>query len=362
MLLIFRLVLARSTRPTEPTPQATPAPTNQSVASGDEELERHSDLPIPRLSMPIDQGDDEDNDDDSFHGPPPRFSVPLDDDIYPQASVEMPRRAVGELPYGRFSRGSFGSVGMSDRFVDMDELGLDAVSDAGTENVIPRPEFDAEYDISLENAEAHDPGYTGTIPGACSHERLTQCRGETQDLRRAILEDPARRESRLSDIRPRRMLEGEEDTTFAFQIPYVVPRESSSPEPGIDIHAGTAADQSKSAVSPFATMQDQRRKGSGSKSRSAKARKVSRHGIAYPSLPPSVVTKLASTFARTSGMNKAKISKEALEAISQASDWFFEQLGDDLGTYAKHAGRQTIDETDVIALMKRYATQLPRIH
>lgn len=160
MLLTLRLVLAVSTRPTEPTPQAAPAPTNQSMASEDDELERHSDLPIPRLSMPIDNGEEEeDNDDDSLHGPPPRFSVPLDDDTYAQTSVEMPRRAISEQPYGRFSRGSFGSVRMSDRFADINELGFDALSDAGTENVIPRPEFDAEYDVSLEDSEAHDPGY-----------------------------------------------------------------------------------------------------------------------------------------------------------------------------------------------------------
>ncbi|KAH8162061.1 hypothetical protein CIB48_g6165 [Xylaria polymorpha] len=37
----------------------------------------------------------------------------------------------------------------------------------------------------------------------------------------------------------------------------------------------------------------------------------------------------------------------------QATDWFFEQLGDDLSAYAKHAGRKTIDESDMITLMRR---------
>ncbi len=37
------------------------------------------------------------------------------------------------------------------------------------------------------------------------------------------------------------------------------------------------------------------------------------------------------------------VTKEVLEAIMQASDWFFEQLSGDLGTYAKHACRRTID-------------------
>lgn len=81
--------------------------------------------------------------------------------------------------------------------------------------------------------------------------------------------------------------------------------------------------------------------------------KVSKHGIAYPSLPAGVVKKLATTFARTSGNSKAKINKETLDAIMQASDWFFEQVSDDLGAYATHAGRKTIDESDIITLMAR---------
>jgi histone H3/H4 len=82
--------------------------------------------------------------------------------------------------------------------------------------------------------------------------------------------------------------------------------------------------------------------------------KVSKHGIQYPSLPAGVVKRLATTFARTAGNSKAKINKEALEAIMQASDWFFEQVSDDLGAYAKHAGRKTIDESDIVTLMARY--------
>jgi len=81
--------------------------------------------------------------------------------------------------------------------------------------------------------------------------------------------------------------------------------------------------------------------------------RVSKHGIQYPSLPAGVVKKIATRFARTSGNSKAKINKETLEAIMLASDWFFEQVSDDLGTYSRHAGRNTIDESDVVTLMAR---------
>ncbi len=85
--------------------------------------------------------------------------------------------------------------------------------------------------------------------------------------------------------------------------------------------------------------------------------KVSKHGHEYPSLPPAVVKRLAQNFAKASGA-KGKITPDALRAIMQATDWFFEQLGDDLQAYAHHAGRKTIDESDVLTLMKRYGTSM----
>lgn len=84
--------------------------------------------------------------------------------------------------------------------------------------------------------------------------------------------------------------------------------------------------------------------------------KISKHGIQYPSLPAGVVKKLATQFARTSG-SKTKISKDTLDSILQASDWFFEQVSDDLGAYSQHAGRKTIDDSDIVTLMKRYVLQ-----
>lgn len=79
-------------------------------------------------------------------------------------------------------------------------------------------------------------------------------------------------------------------------------------------------------------------------------KRISRHGIEYPSLPTSVVKRLAQKFA-----GKTKISADTLSTIMQASDWFFEQLGDDLRAYANHAkGRTTINESDMLTLMRRY--------
>jgi histone H3/H4 len=78
----------------------------------------------------------------------------------------------------------------------------------------------------------------------------------------------------------------------------------------------------------------------------------SKFGTEYPSLPPAVVKKLASTYSRACGGN-GRLNKETVLALSQASDWFFEQISDDLATYSTHARRKTIEEADVITLMKR---------
>lgn len=84
-----------------------------------------------------------------------------------------------------------------------------------------------------------------------------------------------------------------------------------------------------------------------------KEKKVSRHGIPVPNLPKGIVKKLATRFAGTKAGSKAKINKAALEAIEQASAWYFEQASQDLAAYSKHAGRKTIDESDVATLMRR---------
>lgn len=84
-----------------------------------------------------------------------------------------------------------------------------------------------------------------------------------------------------------------------------------------------------------------------------KQKKLSRHGIPVPNLPTGVVKKLATRFAPSRAGSKAKISKATLAAIEQASAWYFEQAGEDLAAYAKHAGRKTIDESDVTTLMRR---------
>ena len=81
--------------------------------------------------------------------------------------------------------------------------------------------------------------------------------------------------------------------------------------------------------------------------------KLSRVGLDYPSFPAAPVKKLALSFMKSQG-SKAQLNKDALAALVQTTDDFFEQIGIDLAAYAQHAGRKVIEESDVLALMRRY--------
>jgi histone H3/H4 len=88
--------------------------------------------------------------------------------------------------------------------------------------------------------------------------------------------------------------------------------------------------------------------------RKAKELRISQRGLEYPSFPIAPVKKLALGFMKSQG-SKAQLNKETLAALVKVTDDFFEQLGIDLAAYAQHGGRKMIEESDVIALMKRYA-------
>ncbi|KTW29110.1 uncharacterized protein T551_02384 [Pneumocystis jirovecii RU7] len=83
------------------------------------------------------------------------------------------------------------------------------------------------------------------------------------------------------------------------------------------------------------------------RSNKSKIQKLSRYGIPLPSLPSAFVKQLVANF------TTSKISKDALKEIILASDQFFEQVSEDLEAFAAHAGRKTIEDSDVIQLMRR---------
>ena len=85
-----------------------------------------------------------------------------------------------------------------------------------------------------------------------------------------------------------------------------------------------------------------------------KKHKLSKHGLKLPSLPSSLIKRLGMDALTSLGRRKSRIGRDSLKALEQATEWFFEQVGEDLEAYSEHAGRKRrVVETDVLALMKR---------
>lgn len=112
-------VLAPTSKPihtsssSSPDDKSTISPVQQEESNIYED-DDEDDLPIdrPRLSLPL---DDEDASSTSSDLRPPRLSQ-LEEDNFTMQSIEMPRRAISEQAASRLSRGSFGSMRMSDYF------------------------------------------------------------------------------------------------------------------------------------------------------------------------------------------------------------------------------------------------------
>lgn len=333
--------------PSSSSPDDTPkTESDTGILSGfvdDEDDDDGPPLHRPRLSLPIE--DDDDNDDDDIH---PHRSQVLDDENFTMQSIEMPRRAISE----QASRPSFPLGRMSDYYGNLED-----------EEPTYDPAFFPPMDAIDEDAAASAGGMDDWQRDEISYAQLNS------DERRAT-----GRESDFGIIIPQ-IPEGNEST---FMI-NVEAAESPSPEPnepfeepfepleeqshvhfedevmedgqgGYELESEPELDEGAGDMEiRAATVGDGGRVG---KKKKKPGIKVSRHGIEYKSLPSATVKRLAQTFAKTSGA-RGKISPDALTAIMQASEWFFEQLGDDLGAFAKHAGRRTIDESDMLQIMRR---------
>ena len=154
------------------------------------------------------------------------------------------------------------------------------------------------------------------------------------------------------------MFQPNDDSTFAFDIP--VEQDESTLRSDSRQNYVHSPDRPRLLDNPQTGENNISVRPDVMRARKTKAqKKTSRYGMSYPSLAPNIVKKLAVPIARSSGIGSAKVNKIVINSIIQASDWFFEQIGDDLSTYAKHAGRKTIDESDIMALMKRCASIFP---
>ncbi|KZF20506.1 hypothetical protein L228DRAFT_270573 [Xylona heveae TC161] len=325
-------LLARSTKPIEPSPKPPNLRTEEGLRLHiPEEFEKEADPPKPRVSLPLGEDDDDDDDDDDEPlPPPPQLSSEFDDDNYTIQSVEQPRRAASEQPFGRLSRASFGSLRLSDRFADLDDLS---------------PGFGPGEDENMEMFQLRSEEILDSDPQYSDFQNMGM--DDSLPLRDSPLGTRIVQAPRSSDIIPAIVPDGDEPS-FAFELEQL---------PAEDFPFNNAEEESEAednaagVIVPTPEIPNVGRK--TRPIRMKRPLKVSKYGLEYPPLPPTLVRKLASTFSRVNGSSRVGIDKKTLDAVVRASDWFFEQISDDLGAYANHAGRKTIDDTDMVTLMKR---------
>ncbi|KAL1851849.1 hypothetical protein Plec18170_006152 [Paecilomyces lecythidis] len=327
--------LAPVSAPIRSSPQEEPEPPKKDEI---DELDNEPEIPKPRLSLPIEVDEDEDDGPDI---PPPRLSLAFEEEDITQASIEYPRRAMADADRARLERMSFGDVRLSENFGDLSRLeNVDDMSEGGDYTTLQHDEAEERGDVT---------GISGFDAG-----------GETDDLGRFNFDfnfpSPNAAGPDLAQDDDDGFMLDTADMQHEPELQPLFDRGDNDDDDddvtggfGLDVYMGDQASEAGSTrQAPIGggLRDEPLRQG-------RKEKKISRHGHPVPNLPAAMVKKLATRFARTSAGAKTKLSKETLAAIEQASEWYFEQASDDLAAYAKHAGRKTIDEGDVMTLMRR---------
>ncbi|KAJ4346119.1 hypothetical protein N0V95_005672 [Ascochyta clinopodiicola] len=367
--------LARDSRPAEPEPQTLPRRSRHSALDLPDVVDS-PDVAAPRLSMPLEDM----YDDDSFHERPPRQSLlpelPDDVDGGTVQSLEFGRRALSEDP--RYARR------VSERFADFSELGavdedfeidgtfinrrrtgafdplLDQTIMEEDEDTVEAltgrrdgPSSDADLGVFGEADDTEEPTFRFHIPERIRAPIDEQVDDEEEPDETAVLPDVAERdESEVEEEMP--ALDDEETAALNADEPtdaFGITGWESDPGADEDLELAAYREEEsaldRSLQVPEAPAAVQKRMGGR-----RKELKLSRAGLDYPSFPAASVKQVALGFMKSQG-SKAQLGKDTLAALVQTTDDFFEQIGIDLAAYAQHAGRKVIEESDVLALMRR---------
>ncbi|TWU74631.1 hypothetical protein ED733_002506 [Metarhizium rileyi] len=354
-----------------------PRDKRSSFAPIQEEADDDADLPRPRLSLPIDQDDESDL-------IPPRSSGLESETTLPV--IEKPRRAYSEQP-SRLSGPDFGGEFDSDAF-DPNEATTDMgrVSDffpgSLLDNIRAQANADADPTITRIDDESRrntlarrDSEFGLQIPPGAEETTFMMSEppadgGGTSPLlgEQSIVAETANNLANqggvgdLTSIRPYGPDDDNDDIADVYNDPDPVSVLEMEPEPVEEHDEDDEADyepqmeeieeqsvDEEEPIEPSSAAKPQRERSKPKK----RQRRVSKHGIEYPALPPTFVKRVAQTALHSSGLSNPRVSADTLTALTQASEWFFEQLGDDLGAYANHAKRKVIEEGDMATLMRR---------
>ncbi|QPH17652.1 hypothetical protein C2857_002523 [Epichloe festucae Fl1] len=370
-------VLATNTRPIasssprDKPSSIAPVPEEDEGEGYDDDDDDDDDLPIqPRLSLPL-------NDDEEDSELVPPRSAGLEDDTGTVPNVELPMRALSEQP-GRYSGISFGSRRDSDVFDrddDTEDMGrqsdffpglledLQARANAAADPTLNRIDVDdatvttgqRESDFGLEippdvadqttfmmSEPPADGGGTSPLQERSIAEAGAYNAANTSGVGDVTLDIGGNDVDVYDDPGPDLDFVQNEDEVdrYAGDEVDVAEEEEGAQEAGMEDQSESA--QPSSAAKPRQQTKPKKRQ-----------RRISRYGIEYPPLPPTFVKRVAQTALHSSGLSNPRVSADTLTALTQASEWFFEQVADDLGAYANHANRNTIEESDVATLMRR---------
>jgi histone H3/H4 len=252
-----------------------------------------------------------------------------DEDEDPTILTERGRRAVSEDMTGRFSRYSFGSIRMSDFGSELEvrrdsELAKD-VRKSLDAHVPPPPLLEGET-MGLQDLEQELQVEEGPVFGDDSFQ----------------IPPPEEQQATSGfhwfELGPQPELgsdtEDEDDGPSTAAAPAVV-----------DVIAPTE----KNLIQPdggVATAPPAAKRG--------KKLKMTSRGALVPSIPSSLIRRLATETAIRSGRRRPQLGKDHMKALEQATEWFFEQAGEDLSAYAEHARRKKkIKASDAEMLMRR---------
>lgn len=271
------------------------------------------------------------------------------DEDEPTVLTEIGRRAVSEEPTGHFSRYSFGSIRMSD---------------FGTELEV-RSESDEQGQKLVRGAD--DDG------ALVFEDEQVDLGGETEDLRR-LMRFGSQHNDRTMQIPDM------EDIDFELQFPGEADEENGIAArrrqdqmlkiddgvlqgsiPDADLINGPSAGgasviQSASHLTDSARRRTFLEQASTTVSQTSQRKRVrlTRHGTAVPSLPTSLIKRIATETQTSLGKRKPKLGRDQMKALEQATEWFFEQAAEDLAAFSDHAGRKKrIIGNDMLMLIKR---------
>lgn len=269
-----------------------------------------------------------------------RMSLPATEaEIDADATImtERGRRALTEDATGRLSRYSFGSIRMSDFGTELenpdDSIMNGRLSEVNAEmrrkSAMPAPILDATDLSSLmqQPADVDDDDDEPDNPAPF---------GDDDDFQ---LEVP--RDEDVTTVMAK-------DSTHPFTQPEEDGWEDIEEQDPADEYARLSP-KSKRDLTALQSANAKQETG-----RRKRRVKMTKHGTLVPSLPSSLIKKIATEVHVRNGRRKPVFGPEHTKALEQATEWFFEQVGEDLAAYSSHGRRKRrIDSEDVFLLMRR---------